>query len=100
MKNFRTYQLAVEFYKKSRNLNLKGNLKNQFDRASSSIVLNLAEGSGKFSQRDKCRFYKIAFGSLRECQSILTITDNETNEISLHLDNVAASLYKLIKATK
>ena len=100
MKNFRTYKLAVEFYKKSRNLNLKGNLKCQFDRASSSIALNLAEGSGKFSSKDKCRFYKIAFGSLRECQSILTITNNENAEIAKFLDVLAASLYKLIKATR
>ena len=99
MKNFRTYQLAVEFYKKSRNSNLKGNLRNQFDRASSSIVLNLAEGSGKFSSKDKCRFYKIAFGSLRECQSILTITSNENTQINKNLDILAGNLYKLIKAT-
>ena len=100
MKNFRTYQLAVEFYKKSKKLNLKGNLKNQFERASSSIALNLAEGSGKFSSKDKCRFYKIAFGSLRECQSILTITENEESDLYNNLDILGASLYKLIKATR
>ena len=40
---FRSYQLAVEFYRLTRALHLPGGLSDQFRRASSSIALNLAE---------------------------------------------------------
>ena len=99
MKNFRTYNLAVEFYKKSKNLVLPRHLKEQFSRASSSIALNLAEGSGKSSRLDTRRFYQIAFGSLRECQSIIDLVESKDSEINKCLDTLAAHLYKLIKAT-
>jgi four helix bundle protein len=42
-KNFRTYQLAVEFYRSAKTLQLPRHLKDQLNRASSSVVLNLAE---------------------------------------------------------
>ena len=99
MKNFRTYNLAVEFYKKSQTLALPRHLREQFSRASSSIALNLAEGAGKSSRTDVKRFYQIAFGSLRECQSILDLVNKQDSEVSNSLDSLAAHLYKLIKAT-
>lgn len=37
--------------------------KDQLDRASTSIVLNIAEGNGKRSYRDRSRFFDIARGS-------------------------------------
>lgn len=39
----------------------------QLSRASTSIVLNLAEGNGKFTGSDRCRFFDIARGSALEC---------------------------------
>ena len=38
----------------------KGFLVDQFQRAATLIVLNIAEGAGEFSQKDKGRFYRIA----------------------------------------
>ena len=73
--------------------------KEQFDRAASSIALNLAEGSGKYSTKDKKRFYTIAFGSLRECQSILLLAGLEDSKHWNQLDTVAAHLYRLIEAS-
>jgi four helix bundle protein len=32
----------------------------QLDRASTSIPLNIAEGNGKFTSADRCRFFDIA----------------------------------------
>ena len=98
MKNFRTFNLAVTFYHQSRTLPLKGNLKDQMERAASSIALNLAEGYGKPNGKDQNRFYNIAMGSTRECQGILILLGAKNTEAWSSLDNVAASLYRLIKS--
>ena len=45
----------------------------QFDRASVSIALNIAEGNGKYSGKDRCRYFDIARGSSLECSSCLDI---------------------------
>ncbi len=50
-----------------------GNVKDQLDRASTSIPLNIAEGNGKYSPKDRCRFFDIAHGSALECAAGLDI---------------------------
>ena len=55
---------------------LKGpdrNLRDQLLRASQSIILNIAESSGKFPSADRRRFLQIASGSARECGAVLDI---------------------------
>jgi len=46
---------------------------NQLDRASTSISLNIAEGNGKFTEADRCRFFDIARGSALECAACLDV---------------------------
>ena len=46
---------------------------NQLDRAATSIPLNIAEGNGKFTQPDRCRFFDIARGSALECAACLDV---------------------------
>ncbi len=47
MNNFRTHDVAMELYKECQKLKITNQaVKDQFDRASLSIVLNLAEGVG------------------------------------------------------
>jgi four helix bundle protein len=45
----------------------------QLDRASTSIVLNLAEGNGKHTSSDRCRFFDISRGSALECAAGLDV---------------------------
>ncbi len=46
---------------------------NQLDRASTSIPLNIAEGNGKFTPADRCRFFDISRGSALESASCLDV---------------------------
>lgn len=46
---------------------------NQLDRASTSIPLNIAEGNGKHTAPDRCRFFDIARGSALECAACLDV---------------------------
>ena len=48
-------------------------LSDQLTRASTSIVLNLAEGSGKHSKADKRRYYLSARGSATESAAMLDV---------------------------
>ena len=48
-------------------------LRDQLERASASIVLNIAEGAGRHSSPDKRRFYEIAKGSATECAAVLDL---------------------------
>jgi four helix bundle protein len=50
-----------------------GEVKDQLDRASTSVPLNIAEGNGKYAPRDRCRFFDIAQGSALECAAGLDI---------------------------
>ena len=82
-----------------------GYLADQLGRASTSIVLNLAEGSGKFSKPDKRRYYLTAAGSATECAAILDICLRlnlvliESHSTGKEmLQRIAAMLVKLAKA--
>jgi len=45
----------------------------QLDRASTSIPLNVAEGNGKRTPRDRCRYLDNARGSAFECAAALDV---------------------------
>ncbi len=51
----------------------KAAAKDQLDRASTSIPLNIAEGNGKISAKDRARFLEIARGSALECAACLDV---------------------------
>ena len=97
MDNFRTYNLAINFYKECEKLHVNNALRNQLTRASSSIALNLAEGNGRKQTNDRKHFFQIAYGSLKECKSILDLTVNTPKNLILQADVLGAHIYKLIK---
>ena len=49
----------------------RAHLKDQLDRAGTSVVLNIAEGAGEFRLPDKQRFYRMARRSATETAAIL-----------------------------
>ncbi|MAZ47708.1 MAG: hypothetical protein CME65_04050 [Halobacteriovoraceae bacterium] len=71
-KNFRTYELAKEFYQECKKIKLNGAMKNQFERA---------------------RFYFIAYGSLRETRTLLELSG--FNELDPMADKLGAYIWKL-----
>ena len=97
MKNFRSFQLAVTFYKQCQSIILPRHLRDQLLRASSSIALNLAEARGKATLKDQLKYFHIALGSVRECEAILILHGKANKEMTDTLDHLAASVYKLIK---
>jgi four helix bundle protein len=69
------YQMALGFQSLVMACPLRGQpaLRNQLERASMSVVLNIAEGCGRRLPADKARFYSIARGSAMECAGAFDI---------------------------
>lgn len=79
----------LEVYKKAKALNkeifkflcegklIDNYIRDQLKRASVSTVINIAEGSGKFSKADKRNYYTISRGSVYECVSLLELILDE-----------------------
>lgn len=78
------WQYAVEYsddiYKVTRSFpnDERFGLTNQLRRAAVSVAANIAEGSGRGSNKDFQRFLEIAFGSLIETVSHLKIAQRQT----------------------
>jgi four helix bundle protein len=68
LESFDCYRLAVQFAALAAALVPRGHaaLKDQIERASTSVVLNLSEGWGYWQARQKAQFYTISRGSLLE----------------------------------
>jgi four helix bundle protein len=70
------YRVAVQFQVLASGLCRRprlGSLRDQLDRASVSIVLNIAEGAGRATGPDKAHFFAIARGSATECAGVLDL---------------------------
>jgi four helix bundle protein len=96
--NFRTYQLSLQLYRSLKDKKLPAALKDQILRASSSVCLNLSEGSAKPTVRDRQRFYAIAFGSLREVQTLIELEPESLGAAAALADQTAAHLFKLTRS--
>jgi four helix bundle protein len=99
LKDFRAYQVSIQFYQRCKTFPVPLFLKDQLLRASSSVAMNLAEGSGKLSPKEQRRFYSISFGSLRECQAIFEMERIQDDELLALADKLGAMLFKLCRIT-
>jgi four helix bundle protein len=73
-----------------------GYLRDQLRRASLSIVLNIAEGAGRFSPRDKARFYAMARGSACECAAVLDVLERDPHA-PMDCRNPRAMLVRIVQ---
>ena len=76
----------------------------QLDRCSTSIPLNIAEGNGKFTAPDRCRFFDTARGSALEAAACLDVLvakrrlpESEVVDGKQMLHDVVSMLVGLIK---
>ena len=103
------YNRSLEFVEYVENLlsrfKDKLNVYDQIDRSSTSILLNIAEGTGKFTSKDKNRYYDIARGSAVESAACLDallrrnrITIEENTKGKEILFEIVSMLIGLIKS--
>ena len=74
----------------------RAHLKDQLDRAATSVVLNIAEGAGEFSKDEKQRFYRIARRSATETAAVLDILDRRRSVPSTVLDPARELLVRVV----
>jgi four helix bundle protein len=91
----------IEFLPKGR-----AYLADQLNRASTSIVLNIAEGAGEFSAADKARFYRMACRSATEsaaildvCRKLSIVNDNAYNPGREQLLRIVSMLVRLCRSS-
>ena len=99
LKNFVSYQLALEFHASVRTLRCPAYLRSQLERAASSVALNLAEGAGRSTPRERRRFYEIAYSSARECQACLALIGSGAAPAAKLADRIGGAVFNLLRAT-
>src|SRR6056297_4213624 len=106
------YRLSIEYVAFSYGIaktlvGLNRPARDQWLRAAQSIPLNIAEGNGKQSLKDKSRYFEIARGSALECASIhdvLRVRDAIDGESNSHgkseLKRIVSMLTRLIQRSQ
>jgi four helix bundle protein len=102
-----SYELTKEIYKTSQKFpkEEKFGLTNQIKRASFSIPVNIAEGSGRRTNKDFQSFLHNALGSTKEVECLLLLAKDfnyisqfEFTQLNEKLDHVGRMLTNLIKS--
>ena len=82
----RAKQLTLEIYQLRGEVMSDTTIRNQIRRAALSIMNNIAEGFGRFSLKEKIRFFEIAQSSANEVKSMILLLqelqyiDDEQND--------------------
>lgn len=78
----------------------------QYVDAADSISANIAEGFGRYHKKDKVKFFRYSFGSLKECfdwnekaKVRKLLSEDEYKHIFSELDKLPKSINTLIKFT-
>jgi four helix bundle protein len=78
----------------------------QFVKAADSISANIAEGFGRYSKKDKVRFYRISLGSLEETGDWIRkayrrelITPEINTKFTDAINDIRVEIFHLIKFT-
>jgi len=84
----------------------KNTIGTQFTRSIDSVSANIAEGFGRYGKKDKIRFYRYSFGSLKEsldwnekARIRNLLTQKQYINIFNELDKLPKELNQLIKFT-
>ena len=101
----KAYQANQKVYRLLKDNKLvPGYIKNQLGRASLSVMLNIAEGSAKFSDKDRRNFYVIARGSAFECAALVNFlyTEGELlmemkDDFYFSFEEISRILFTMIK---
>ena len=82
-------------------------IQSQMRRACVSVCSNIAEGTTRLSNKEKGRFYEMAFGSLIEllnqlilCYDLKWITDKQYSDTRVHIDRTGRLLNALHMSTR
>jgi four helix bundle protein len=101
------YKRALEFAAWSQDLiesvSKKTSTRDHLERSGDSIALNIAEGNGKFSQKDRARFLQIAHGSALESAACLDLlvarrccADDAIKKGKATLEEIVRMLFKML----
>jgi four helix bundle protein len=105
------YQKSKDFNSKIHsfllNTTLDRHINDQVKRAAFSIMLNIAEGSGRFTKADKRNFYIISRGSVFECVAVFDflkdqsiISPEEFKTFYQDLEEISKMLFSMIGKLK
>ena len=104
----------LEVYKKIREINIslepvmkkipEYERRNQLTKASLSVQLNLAEGTGRFTRAEKRRFYIISRASVYECVALFDflsdlkiVSKEEYDYFTQKFEEISKMLFAMIK---
>ena len=71
-------------------------MSSQIRRSAPSIPANIAEGNGRYSASDRCRFFDIARGSALECAAILDVLVARKVLTEKEIETGKASLIEIV----
>ncbi len=92
------YRVARDFARLAQRFPIANSvLRDQFRRASLSVLTNVAEGAGRVAKADKRRCYAIARGEACESAALLDLIDDAPAEIGELLSRVIAMLTVLVR---
>ena len=81
--------------------------KDQFRRASFSIMLNIAEGASRFSRGDRRHFYVVSRGSVFECVAIVDflkdaglVDDKFQQDVYKRAEELSKMLFAMIRTSE